>query len=240
MKLLKPRAFSLLLVFAVGFGAYVNAQETDKAEIYLDEPEKEPPPKIMREDISKEKYDDDKIRVERGVAFLSDDQVVSHGKYVEYYRDGQKYSEGTHDMGLHVGLWKYWYPNGQICKSVTFKAGKPHGTWDVYRPDGSRELTKNYENGLRQGLWLSYFEDGEKHKVELTYDKGKIEGERIIYYENGQIRQKVPFENGLVHGTITNWDENGKKVSETKFEHGKPIGKPQRFDATTEATESGS
>ncbi|NOY30627.1 MAG: toxin-antitoxin system YwqK family antitoxin [Planctomycetes bacterium] len=235
MKLLQPVTFSFLAILVTGISfvaensAHVCAQEVDSTEIYLDEPEKEPPPTVVRQDTQKANYDDENPRLERGVAYLSNDQVVSHGKYVEFYRSGQKYSEGTYDMGLHTGQWKYWHPNEQICKSVNFKAGKPHGQWDVFRPDGSREASKGYENGMRHGPWIIYFEDGKQPKIELTYNQGQIDGERLIYYANGQLRQQIPFENGLMHGKVTNWDEEGKKVSEMQFEEGKLVGKPKQL-----------
>jgi len=245
MKLPKPVAFSFLVVLAAGIVLgievkKVEAQATEPVQIYLEEPEREPPPTIVRSETKKENYDADTRRLEREVAYLSNDQVVNHGKYVEFYRDGKKYSEGSYDMGLHVGQWQYWYPNGQICKTVTFKAGKPDGQWDVFRVDGSLESSKSYENGLRQGSWYIYFEDGKQHKVELTYNQGKIEGERKIYYSNGQMLQQIPYEDGLMHGTATNWNEEGRKVSEVQFEKGKLAGKPKKFDVATEAAEPSS
>jgi len=245
MKLSKPLAFSFLVVLAAGISASVDIQEVDAqeakpAQIYLDEPEPEPPPTIVRNDTKKENYDADTRRLEREVAYLSNDQVVNHGKYVEFYRDGQKYSAGTYDMGLHVGQWQYWHPNGQICKTVSFKVGKPDGKWDVFRVDGSLESIKSYENGLRHGSWHIFFEDGKQYKVELTYNQGKVEGERKIYYSNGQVRQQIPYEDGLMHGTATNWNEEGKKVSEMQFKKGKLAGKPKLFNVATKAAEPSS
>lgn len=209
--------------------ATAAAQESAPEQIYLDELGTDPPPKIVKQDTVQDKYEDGTPRSQRGIARLSDDQVISHGKYVESYRDGQKYAEGQFDMGLHTGQWKYWHPNGQLCKTVEFKAGKPHGSWEIFRADGTLEASKSYENGLRSGKWSSYFEDGKQPKVEMEYVDGMIEGERFTYYSSGQVRQKITFVENQMHGPVVNWDEDGSKLSEMTFEKGQLSGKPKYF-----------
>ncbi len=240
MQLLQRMASSFLVVLVAGFSVHALAQgATDQEPIYLDELEREPAAKIVKQETVKSKYEDDAPRMEAEIVRLSNDRTTNHGKYVEYYRNGKKYAEGSFGMGVHVGQWKYWYPNGQLCKAVTFKVGKPHGSWEVYRPDGSKKALKSYDDGMRDGKWISYFESSEQPMVELTYEKGKIVGERITYFENGQIRQQIPFEDGVMHGMVVDWDENGKKVSEIKFEQGKPVGKARKFDAPSPTSDQG-
>lgn len=207
-----------------------QADASDSTAILLDEPVKEPPPAVVRQNKSTNTYSDGTLRVEQHLAFLSDDRVVNHGPYVEYYHDGQKYAEGVYQFGVYAGEWKYWHPNGQLCKAVSFKAGRPNGEWEVFRPDGSRQAKKGYQNGLRQGKWLQYFKQGEKLMVEVNYDHGKIDGDRVTYFESGQVRQQVPYKEGVIHGTLTNWDESGQKLSEITFEKGKVVGRITRFD----------
>ena len=38
---------------------------------------------------------------------MSDDQLVNHGEYTEYYPNGQKFAEGNYDNGVHDGTWSY-------------------------------------------------------------------------------------------------------------------------------------
>ena len=218
-----------LALTTLGFHDISLAQESTQEPIYLPEPDKEPPPTIVRQNTTEEKYDDQTPHIIRGLAYLSDDQVVNHGKYVEFYPDGQQFAEGSFELGLYSGQWKFWHPNGQLCKTVTFNSGRPDGSWDIFRPDGTREATKGYQDGLRHGPWTIYFDDGENPKIQLTYDKGRLVGERLVYHPNGQIRQKLPFKNGVVEGIVESWDENGKKISEVEFKQGKPVSKMKRF-----------
>lgn len=199
-------------------------------QIYLDEPIEEPPARIIKQETVKNQYEDGKLQIECGVALLSNELVLNHGKYTEYYHDGQKYVEGNFQRGIHSGEWQYWYPNGQLCKKVAFKDGRPNGQWETFREDGTREAKKQYQDGLRHGEWIRYFADGEQPNVIMTYENGKISGDRFTYYENGQKHQHITFINGLMDGTLTNWNEAGEKTSELTLKAGKVVGKMVRFD----------
>ena len=142
---------SLAMVFAVasivaGTISTARAQEpatstgeTAKAseQVLLDEPTPAPEPTVAQEGPVSDKYADGKVRVERNIRLLSDNQVVNHGKFTEYYQNGQKFSEGNFDSGVHDGPWSYWHDNGQLAKTVTFKKGAPDGVWEVFRADGT-------------------------------------------------------------------------------------------------------
>ncbi len=164
---------------------------TDDQPIYLEEPEPVPPPKIVQNHVFKEKYKDETLRAERTVVRMSDDSILNHGPYKEFYRDGKPYCEGQYDHGATTGSWKYWHPNGQLCKTISYKKSLPDGAWEVFRQDGSRLASKKYAEGNRQDKWTIYFEDGKQPRIEVHYEKGLREGERITYFKNGQMSQKV-------------------------------------------------
>ena len=153
----------------------------DDGSMYLEEPEPDPPPTVVRRFRQREMYDEENVRVEREVIQLSDDSIVNHGAFREYYRDGKKFSEGAFKNGVHDAVWTYWYPNGQVRKKVSFLKGKPSGTWDVFREDGTREVAKSYKDGIRNGKWQGYYEDGETVRVEINYLEGLPHGERKAF-----------------------------------------------------------
>jgi len=200
------------------------------AAVYLDEPAPPPEPKVAREAPVTEKYDDGKVRVERTVLQLSDNQIVNHGKYVEYYRNGQKFAEGMYENGVHQGSWSYWYDNGQLAKTVSFKNGLPDGAWDAFRADGTLAAKKGYKNGQRDGKWIAYFKDGKTVNLEQNYVNNKLEGEVVINFELGKPRLKTQFKNGLRHGPATEWDESGQKVVEAMYVEGKLDGTLTRYN----------
>src|SRR5262245_55961344 len=101
-----------------------------------------PPPVVVTNGSLSAKYESGSTRIERQVLKLSDDQLVNHGKFTEYYESGQKFAEGEYDNGVHNGTWTFWYDNGQICKVVTFDKGRANGKWDVFREDGTLAAKK--------------------------------------------------------------------------------------------------
>ena len=222
--------FWFVVLASVSCGIESFAQETEIAAIYLDEPEQEPPAQVARHQRLKKAYKTKSPHWEREVSLLSDDRVVNDGIYVEYYREGQKYVDGTYKMGVFDGKWQYWYPNGQLCKKISYKNGRPHGHWEVFNKEGERASEKGYQNGKRHGVWITYYEGGKQPKLEINYGQGLAIGKRISYYENGQKRQSISFEEGRMEGPMMEWDETGKKLGEATFKAGKLVGKIKRFN----------
>jgi antitoxin component YwqK of YwqJK toxin-antitoxin module len=230
--------FGLFASLAGRLPKAATAQEkaaNTKEQILLDEPEPAPEPTIVQQAPSIDKYEDGKTRVERQVIQLSDNQIVNHGKFTEYYRNGQKFSEGVYENGVLVGDWSYWHENGQLAKKVTFKNGVPDGSWDTFREDGSLSAKKSYKDGLRQGTWTQYYDDGKTVKIEQSYVDGKIEGPIKMFHENGKPRQHANYKGGLLSGKMEEWNEDGEKVAEATFKAGKLDGKLTRWntDGTT-------
>jgi len=220
----------LALLFVASATPCTAAENADTSPVYLDEPGAIPPPVVVTHRTRKEKYNEESIAIEREVVQLSDDTLINDGKYVEFYRDGQKYTEGTFKMGIYDGSWQFWHPNGQLCKTITFNNGRPDGQWKVVRQDGTLLAEKSYQDGVRHGKWTIYFEDGKQLKVEVNYEEGKPQGLRTNYFTNGGIHQQINYKNGLLHGTMTEWDDAGNKTGEAEFVEGKVQGKPHRFD----------
>jgi len=216
----------------------VNTAFGKEGGIYLDEPEPVPPPTVVqRQKAVENQYPDGTLRIQRDLLKLSNDRIVNDGTFIEFYRDGQKFTEGTYKMGIHSGTWKFWHANGQLCKSTTFKNGLPDGQWDVFRIDGSRRTSKSYSGGKRDGKWIRYFEDGENILAEELYEMGKLHGTRISYYANGKKRQESNFKAGLLHGMMTEWNEAGEKLAEVPFKEGKVDGKVTRWKADGSTSE---
>jgi antitoxin component YwqK of YwqJK toxin-antitoxin module len=214
------------------------AQEAPKAEAaYLDEPPPSPEPSVSQEGPVKEEYEPGKVRVERIVRKMSDDTIVNHGKFTEYYRNGNKFTEGNYDNGVHEGAWSYWHENGQLSKTVNFKKGQPDGSWDVFRADGTLLAKRGYKNGQRDGAWVAYNEDGKTPSVEQNYAGGKLNGVATVYFKSGKPRVQSTFKDNLRDGRMTEWDEAGRKLAEADYVAGKLEGKLIRYAADGTATE---
>lgn len=204
-------------------------------EVYLDEPDPAPPPVVVANGKVQDKYDDGAIRIEREVLKLSDDQLVNHGLFTEYYPNGQKFAEGSYKNGVHDGPWTFWHDNGQVCKTVTFVAGRADGSWEVYSAEGALQAKRGYKNNLRDGEWVVYHADGKTPRSEETYVEGEREGPSRLYFANGQLQREVNYKDNLLDGAMTEFDESGRKLAEVHFAKGQRHGKfvLYRPDGTT-------
>jgi antitoxin component YwqK of YwqJK toxin-antitoxin module len=219
-------------------GATAQTPAADSVEeIYLDEPPKISPPVEVAAAALTDKFQDGSVRVEREVLKLSDDTLINHGRYAEYYpnSNGQKFAEGSYDHGVHHGAWTFWHPNGQLCKTVAFNRGRADGSWEVYRPDGTMQAKKSYKENKHEGVWLLYHPDGQTVKVEETFADGLRNGVSRAYFANGKPQREATFKDGLLEGLMTEWDESGRKVGEMNFKAGKLDGRfvLYRADGTT-------
>mgnify|MGYP000218101413 CR=1 FL=1 len=58
------------------------------------------------------------------------------GKWISWYKNGNKEGEGTFKDGKEDGLWTYWWKNGKKESEGTFKDGKEDGLWSRWSEDG--------------------------------------------------------------------------------------------------------
>jgi antitoxin component YwqK of YwqJK toxin-antitoxin module len=226
MFVLRGAAVAAMLV-ALGSSDHmaIGQEAADEEPIYLDEPLAPPAPVVVSSGKVPEKYEDGTIRIEREVLKMSDDQLVNHGTFTEFYPDGKKFAEGTYENGVHNGTWSFWHKNGQLCKTVTFDQGRANGAWQVFRDDGTLLAEKTYKNNLREGLWKAYFDDGTTLRVEETFVNGLREGVSRAYFSNGRPQREVYFKAGQLEGLTTEWDESGRKIGEVNFKEGKRHGR---------------
>jgi antitoxin component YwqK of YwqJK toxin-antitoxin module len=127
----------------------------------------------------------------------------------------------------------YWnYPSGigtlNFLRNHFIKFpidGLANGKWLNGNP--SYTLTK-MENKLN-GELVMYDEDG-KRIAAYAYKDSLLLGESIIWYKNGQVHSKSNYNNGKLEGKVFEYLLNGKKISETNYVQGKFDGLRKEWD----------
>lgn len=66
-------------------------------------------------------------------------------------------------------------------------------------------------------------------KARQEYKAGKRKGQRMKWYENGQVMQISFYADGELHGLMEEWYENGLKMAEGTYEKGKLHGLVRRW-----------
>lgn len=78
-----------------------------------------------------------------------------HGPYIFWYRNGQKWKEGTFYYAHPYyamdsdGLCTEWHENGQMKSQRTYKEGVRHGTSKGWSENGRLIYNDTYKNGIK-------------------------------------------------------------------------------------------
>jgi len=89
-----------------------------------------------------------------------------HGKWVFWYKGGEKQLEGQYLKGKKTGTWVKWAENGQKISEGGFLYGKMHGTWTDWNGNGQEVLQSSWVMGKRDGEWTYWAPDGSLEKRE--------------------------------------------------------------------------
>ena len=93
-------------------------------------------------------------------------------KDVFYYPDGRIKMEGEYNKdGKKDGKWIYWYQNGNKWSEGYFSDGLDNGLRKTWHENGQKHYQGHYDKGKRVGTWKFYDENGKMVK-EIDYDKG--------------------------------------------------------------------
>ena len=92
-----------------------------------------------------------------------------------------------------------------------------HGTLTTYYEDGQTVFEKaEYFNGLLQGERRLFYKNGQVEIVE-QYLNDQLEDTLRVYYQSGNIKREVPYENGVLTGRLKVYYESGGLKEEVTF-----------------------
>ena len=195
--------------------------------------------------IQKGYYSDKKLAYIKEGKLTENLDILTNGKYTEYYKNGKIKIQGSYKEGKRDGEFKAFlkngksagfiiYKDGKIIKSTLVKAMKDNASFSpvtdiYYKLEDSHTLRKvDYENGLLKtyfiynkdgipdGESVEYYEEGSIESI-VHFRNNIVEGLTITYYENGNIDEGVNYKNNKMNGEAKSYDENGKLNGRTIF-----------------------
>ncbi|MHB9314769.1 toxin-antitoxin system YwqK family antitoxin [Fusobacterium polymorphum] len=195
--------------------------------------------------IQKGYYSDKKLAYIKEGKLTENLDILTNGKYTEYYKNGQIKIQGSYKEGMRNGEFKTFlkngksagsiiYKDGKIIKSTLVKAMKDNASfspisyvnydldtsYSIGRVDFPNKLLKMYrmydKKGVLNGNSIRYYEEGNIQSI-FPYKNNLVEGLVIRYYENGNIKEEVNYKNGKMNGEVKSYDENGKLNGRTIF-----------------------
>lgn len=165
------------------------------------------------------------------------------------------------EKGERHGAWKKTFENTDQTKyEGFFERGKEVGTFKFYKLvagksalSATREFLPNSEminvkffssrgklisEGMMRdklffGKWIYYHNKVKGIMMTEHYnDSGVLDGEKLVYYENGQVAEKAVYVNGLIDGISIWFSPNGKILKEFTYDNGQLHGMAKYYDIT--------
>ena len=92
------------------------------------------------------------------------------------------------------------------------------GSWGFYNEGSKQMKMETYTSGLLDGPYWVKGSNGQLVE-EGGYDKDKLNGEKITYFDNGIVRQKINYINGKLEGSFSvNYNSGYPKIEGHYFE----------------------
>ena len=79
-------------------------------------------------------------------------------------------------------------------------------------PEEIMTFNGEYRDGKREGEWLIYYDNGQLLE-KVNVKNGKLDGEHVWYYDNGQLRGKQNYKNGGPEDDPEYYTKDGTQVS---------------------------
>jgi MORN repeat variant len=140
------------------------------------------------------------------------------GSWINYYANGQKFTEGNYTNGMRFGEHISYEPDGSKSSVWNYDHEKANGLWTQYFPSGRIEIQCQYSNNARVGDMVWYYENGSKKFTE-HYDDGKRNGLRTDYFPSGKIESQCQYSNYIKIGLEIKYNEDGTTNSVKDYSH---------------------
>ncbi|MFD1615084.1 toxin-antitoxin system YwqK family antitoxin [Gelatiniphilus marinus] len=151
--------------------------------------------------------------------------------------------QGEFYHGKEIGLFKF-YKN--IRKKPVLTATKQFNKTDniayvTFLSSKGKIISEGEMNGKTYiGLWKYYQNRNDNLLILEHYNNaGQLDGERFVYYENGQIAEKQVYKNGKLHGKSVWYSEKHVVLKEFIYENGELHGASKYYNPKGELIAEG-
>jgi len=156
--------------------------------------------------------------------FDKNGEILSQGerkggdlKYISYYQNGIKKSEGQYNKEGRNGEWKFYNYNGSLKRIENYKNAKRIGTYEEYFPNEKTEINYEFnENGNSEGYYRNMYRN-EKIYRQGFLKEGESDGPWQTYNRNGQLRSSNFYSNQELQGFSTRYNVVGNPIQSSYY-----------------------
>ena len=146
--------------------------------------------------------------------------------------------EGEFSHGKEIGLFKFYKNiNGKAVLTATRQFNESNNIAEVkfYSSTGKIISEGNMNGKTYVGVWKYYQKrNNQLLTLENYNDNGLLDGERLIYYANGQVSQKEFYTGGKLTGISTWYSEEGVPIKEFTYVNDELHGLSKYYDGKGE------
>ncbi|WP_010521924.1 toxin-antitoxin system YwqK family antitoxin [Aquimarina agarivorans] len=127
-------------------------------------------------------------------------------------------------------LVKYFAQNGELISKGVLIDKKREGKWEYYHNTNSKlMMVENYKNDKLEGERISYYDNGQVSE-KVTFVNGKKEGEEQVYTLKGVLYKVFNYKNDLLEGVNKYFNGKGELIIEGNYKANKKIGVWKYFE----------
>ena len=119
---------------------------------------------------------------------------------------------------------KFLTQKGKIISEGKMLGEERVGEWNYYHLNSDKlMMTENYMDGKLEGEKVIYFENGTPTEKSF-YKNGKLHGEQLIYSEKGVLLKKFTYNEGNLHGPARFYNGKAELLIEGEYRNDKHYG----------------
>jgi antitoxin component YwqK of YwqJK toxin-antitoxin module len=152
--------------------------------------------------------------------------------------------QGKFSHGKEIGLFKFYkLIKKESVLTATKQFNESNNTADVkFLSSRGKVISEGKMNGkLYVGKWMYYHNNSNKIMTLETYDnEGRLQGKRIVFYENGQLAEEVNYEEGSIEGVSKWYSLKGTVLKEFVYKNNELHGIAKNYNGKGEILTEGS
>ncbi len=165
-----------------------------------------------------------------------DDQGKRHGFWKKNYENtDQPRYEGEFKHGKEIGVFKFYKlvdKKSVLSATKEFNENDQIAVVKFFSSTGKLISEGKMDDKLFIGKWTYYHNKTNAVMSTENYnDKGQLHGEKVVYYENGQVAEKSNFINGKQEGLSTWYSEKAVVLKEFLYENDELHGMSKYYDS---------
>ena len=166
-------------------------------------------------------------------------QYDSNGKRDGFWRknfdktDQPRY-EGEFKHGKEVGVFKFYKlvdEKSVLSATKEFSEANDMAQVKFFSSTGKLISEGKMDGKAFVGKWLYYHNKTNAiMTIENYNNQGQLDGEKLVYYDNGQMAEKSNYQNGKKEGLSVWYTDNGKILKELMYKNDELNGNSRAYD----------